>query len=247
MPIHESQQRPESPLISIIVVVFEDRDELKRLLDHLNTFRCKEVELVVIDGGSRDGSAELLEDNSHRIDYWASEPDKGIYDAMNKGLQAARGEFVLHINAGDTLRALPIQKLYALCKTEADVVCCRVLEDDFHVFVPRNDWLLRFDNTWHHQGTFYRRSKHLGYETSYRVFGDFDHNQRLRKAGCRVVLLDDVIAHHRTDGISSWGKRRAEIYRSIRQNFGAMHLGPALLRFKLLELRTWVRHARKTL
>ena len=49
-------------------------------------------------------------------------------------------------------------------------------------YIPRNDWLLRFDNTWHHQGTFYRRTAHLGYDNSYRVFGDFDHNQRLRKA-----------------------------------------------------------------
>jgi glycosyltransferase involved in cell wall biosynthesis len=233
------------PLVSIIVVVYRDREELARLLKNLTPFRAPEVELIVIDGGSQDGSIDLLRDSRNQCDYWLSEPDGGIYDAMNKGIAAARGEYILHINAGDELLQLPLAQLALLAQRQVDVVCCRVLEDGKHIFIPRNNWLLRFDNTWHHQGTFYRRTAHLGYDCSYRVFGDFDHNQRSRKAGRSVELLEVTIACHRTDGISRSQRSRHEIFRSIRSNFGPLHLLPAFARFQMLALRNIIRGREK--
>jgi glycosyltransferase involved in cell wall biosynthesis len=232
------------PIVSLIVVVFRDREELARLIAHLAPFRTPEVELIVIDGGSQDGSLELLAEQNLNIDFWISEPDRGIYDAMNKGIAAARGEYLLHINAGDELVQLPIAQLSRFAERRADVVCCQVIEDQKHLYLPRNNWLLRLDNTWHHQGTFYRREAHLGYDPSYRVFGDFDHNQRLRKAGRSVELLDMVVSKHRTDGISRSHESRREIFRIIRRNFGLLHVLPALARFQLLKLRALVRRQR---
>jgi glycosyltransferase involved in cell wall biosynthesis len=236
-----AQDRSQSPLVSILVVAFQDRVEVGRLLQNLVPFRSKEVELIVIDGGSRDGTLELLAANAGHIDYWSSEQDTGIYDAMNKAVRASRGVFLLHVNAGDSLIRLPLERLRVVAEQSVDVVCFRVLEDDSHLFCPRNDWMLRFDNTWHHQGTFYKRASHLGYDTNYKVFGDFDHNQRLRKSGCQVLLFDDIVAGHSTAGISSSAAQRAELYRSIRKNFGLLHLGPAFIRFKLLQARRWMR------
>jgi glycosyltransferase involved in cell wall biosynthesis len=229
------------PLVSIVVVVFRDREELDRLITNIAPFRGPEVELIVIDGGSEDGSLGRLQEKSNEIDLWQSAPDDGIYDAMNKGVSAARGEYILHINAGDRLLSLPLAQLAVLAQSRVDVVCCRVIEDDTHLFIPRNDWLLRFDNTWHHQGTFYRRAAHLRYDPSYRVFGDFDHNQRLRKVGRSVESLDTVVAAHRTDGVSRNKSARREVFRSIRSNFGPLHLLPAFARFQLLKLRAVIR------
>lgn len=229
------------PLISIIVVLYRDRDELGALIENLSPFRDGRAELIIIDGGSEDGSLNLLKEKSDQIDFWLSEPDGGIYAAMNKGIAAARGQYILHINAGDRLRSLPLVDLEVCGKRRIDVVCCRVLEDDNHLYVPRNDWLLRFDNTWHHQGTFYRRTAHLGYDTAYRVFGDFDHNQRLRKAQKTVEILDIVVATHRTNGVSSNKETKKEIFHSIRKNFGALNVIPAFARFQLLKLQGLLR------
>jgi glycosyltransferase involved in cell wall biosynthesis len=221
--------------------VFNVRAELGRLITNLVPFRNKEVELIVIDGGSTDGSINYLTENSNDIDFWLSEPDNGIYDAMNKGLSAARGTYIIHINAGDRLLELPLAQLTILAQRQVDVVCCRVLEDESHLFIPRNDWLLRFDNTWHHQGTFYRRAAHMGYNPSYKVFGDFDHNQRMSKAGRSVESLDIIVASHESDGVSRNNRSRREIFRSIRNNFGIIHLAPAFARFQLLKLRALAR------
>ena len=225
------------PTVSIIVVVFEDGQELERLIANLAQFRSSLVELIVIDGGSEDGTLELLEYHADQIDFWLSESDSGIYDAMNKGIAAARGEFILHVNAGDRLLTLPLAQLSLMADAHIDVVCCSVLEDDSDIFTPRNNLLLRFDNTWHHQGTFYRRSTHLLYNPSYRICGDFDHNQRLRKARCSVESLPIVVASHRRNGVSLGKDARNEIFRSIRSNFGVLHLIPAAVRFQLLKLR----------
>ena len=73
------------------------------------------------------------------------------------------------------------------------------------------------------------------------MFGDFDHNQRLRKSGCTVELLDTIVATHRTDGVSRNEVTRNEIFRSIRSNFGLLHIVPAYVRFKLLKLRSMIR------
>jgi glycosyltransferase involved in cell wall biosynthesis len=225
------------PLVSIIVVAFQERNEVAALIDNIASFRGNDLELVIIDGGSDDGTLELLQTRNEEVDYWLTEPDTGIYDAMNKGLKAAIGQYVLHINAGDRILRLPLAQLAMLNQRQIDVVCCRVLEDDAHLYTPRNDWLMRIDNTWHHQGTFYRRHAHLGYDPSYRVFGDFEHNQRLRKANKSVQLLDVVIAAHDTSGVSRNKDSRVEIFRSIRANFNLLYLLPAIVRFQLIKLR----------
>jgi glycosyltransferase involved in cell wall biosynthesis len=225
------------PIVSIVVVVFRDCAELTALLQNLSPFRSAQTELIVIDGGSDDGSRDALQRNNEQVDFWLSEPDTGIYDAMNKGIAAARGEYIIHINAGDRLLHLPIAELSQFAERQIDVVCCRVLEDNNRLYTPRGGWWIRIDNPWHHQGTFYRRTAHLGYDPSYRIFGDLDHNQRISKAAHSIEFVPATIATHRTNGVSSNREARQEIYRSIRSNFGAAYLVPALIRFGINRLR----------
>jgi glycosyltransferase involved in cell wall biosynthesis len=230
-----------APLVSVIIVVLRSKEELARLIESILPHRNEELEIVVIDGGSADGTVELLQSFDERIDYWVSEPDAGIYDAMNKGLRAASGEYVLHLNAGDRLRAIPWEELRHYAAAKVDVVCCQVLIDGTTLFVSRKSFLSRIDNTWHHQGTFYRRAAHLGYDTTYRTGGDFDHNQRLLRAGCVVRQSRCVVADHRNDGVTSISSGHSEIYRSVRANYGRVYLVVAIVRFKLLAIRQWMR------
>ncbi|WP_439480196.1 glycosyltransferase family 2 protein [Chryseobacterium aquaticum] len=91
------------PLLSIITINYNNQKGLQKTFDSIFNQTYQEFEYIVIDGGSKDGSRELIEKYSDTITYWVSEPDKGIYNAMNKGIINATGEYVLFINSGDEL------------------------------------------------------------------------------------------------------------------------------------------------
>lgn len=89
--------------LSIITVNLNNRDGLQKTIDSVVCQTFKDFEWIVIDGGSTDGSKELIEEYSDKISYWVSEPDKGIYNAMNKGIMVSHGEYALFLNSGDSL------------------------------------------------------------------------------------------------------------------------------------------------
>lgn len=239
-----AEAKPIVPLVSVLIVVFRDRDELEKIVLSILPHKTAELEIVVIDGGSGDGTVELLESFGPAIDFWRSESDTGIYDAMNKGVRAARGEYLLHLNAGDRLCGIPWDALRQCSTDGVDVVCCHVLLGGEIVFVSQTDYRSRIDNTWHHQGTFYRRAAHLGYDTSYRILGDCEHNHRLLKRGSSTRKVPFLVADHDMQGVSTLNTSKDELYRSIRTHFGEGYVLLSRLRFFLLRLRTRFRERR---
>lgn len=93
----------KKPLISIITINRNDREGLKRTIDSVINQSWKEFEFIIIDGDSEDGSKEVIQSYQDKITHWISEPDSGIYNAMNKGIKAAKGNYLLFLNSGDTL------------------------------------------------------------------------------------------------------------------------------------------------
>ena len=91
------------PKVSIITINFNNLEGLQRTVESVVNQTWQEFEYIVIDGGSTDGSKEYLECQKDRIDYWVSEKDSGIYNAMNKGIAIATGEYLLFLNSGDNL------------------------------------------------------------------------------------------------------------------------------------------------
>lgn len=87
--------------LSIITVNLNNKSGLQKTIDSVVSQTFKDFEWIVIDGGSTDGSKELIERFSDHLAYWVSEPDKGIYNAMNKGIKVAKGEYVNFMNSGD--------------------------------------------------------------------------------------------------------------------------------------------------
>ena len=96
---------PQLPKVSIITVVFNARSTLERTILSVQALDYPHVEYIVVDGGSTDGTLELIHRYKDQINQWISEPDKGLYDAMNKGLKLASGDYVWFINAGDEVAA----------------------------------------------------------------------------------------------------------------------------------------------
>jgi glycosyltransferase involved in cell wall biosynthesis len=225
--------RAIAPLVSIISVVYRDCSALVPLMESIFAHATGDTEIIVIDGGSSDGTVELLQSWSDKIDYWLSEKDTGIYDAMNKGIATATGEYILHLNAGDTLQWIPSAHLMQCKLDRVDVVCFDVLIDRKKLFHSRVGFILRIDNCWHHQGTFYRRSCHPGYDISYKVFSDFDVNQRLYQCRCTLRMFPGTVSGFSTGGASSRDGQRKEIYRIIRKNYGVIYVPIAFVRYQM--------------
>lgn len=109
------------PKISIITVTFNDVRNLGSTIRSVKDLTYPHVEYIVIDGGSSDGSVELIKQNEEYISKWISEPDHGLYDAMNKGLDRASGDYLWFINAGDEPAAPDILEKVFEDKGKADI------------------------------------------------------------------------------------------------------------------------------
>ena len=81
--------------LSIITINYNNRDGLQKTIESVVSQSFKDFEWIVIDGGSNDGSRELIERYAESISYWVSEPDNGIYNAMNKGIRVSKGDYLL--------------------------------------------------------------------------------------------------------------------------------------------------------
>ncbi|GHS97386.1 glycosyl transferase [Bacteroidia bacterium] len=89
--------------LSIITINLNNQDGLRKTIESAISQTFTDFEYIVIDGASTDGSVDIIEAYADRITYWISEPDKGIYNAMNKGILQAKGEYCLFLNSGDWL------------------------------------------------------------------------------------------------------------------------------------------------
>ncbi len=94
---------PDQVAVSIIISVFNGRATLQQCIDSIRQQTLANKELIVIDGGSQDGTVDLLRANAEWISYWESEPDRGIYHAWNKALAHAHGEWICFLGADDFL------------------------------------------------------------------------------------------------------------------------------------------------
>lgn len=223
------------PLLSIVTVVRNGERDIEATLSSICSFHAPDVEIVVVDGQSTDSTMAIARRFADRIDVLVSEPDSGIYDAMNKGIALAHGRFVVHINVGDQLLRVPLSELAAAAPDVA-AVSFPVQYVDGHVFVPRIDWRLKMANSLHHQGTFYRRTPALRYDLTFRTFADFDLNQRLLHPG-NVLCLPGPVSRHSADGVSHQRSRFGEVYDIIRRNQGEVWVVGAWILFKARGLR----------
>ena len=86
---------------SIITVNYNDAQGLKDTINSVIIQTCTDYEFIIIDGGSKDNSKSIIEENQNQISYWVSEPDNGIFNAMNKGILVSQGDYLIFMNSGD--------------------------------------------------------------------------------------------------------------------------------------------------
>lgn len=166
--------------LSIITVNLNNKDGLQKTIDSVISQTFQDFEWIVIDGGSTDGSKELLEQYADRFAYWVSEPDKGIYNAMNKGIKAAKGEYLQFLNSGDWLWEpnilISVMDVLNVLK-EDSFVYGDYLDKDGSVTSPPEvlDFSFFMNSTLCHQVVFHPRSAfpEYGYDEDFRIVSDW--------------------------------------------------------------------------
>jgi glycosyltransferase involved in cell wall biosynthesis len=171
----------DKPVVSIITVVFNGADVLEGTIQSILEQTYDNIEYIIIDGNSTDGTMEIIRKYQDSIANWITEPDRGIYDAMNKGIAMASGEWINFMNAGDTFyQSNTIESIYTTCDPKADIIFGAqelVYPDRFTVVKRtrplRDVWK---GNICWHQSLFVRTAllKHRPFDLSYEICADFD-------------------------------------------------------------------------
>jgi glycosyltransferase involved in cell wall biosynthesis len=185
------QSLPDKPLISVITVVFNGEPNLEETIQSVINQTYDNVEYIIIDGGSTDGTVDIIRKYEGQIDYWVSERDEGIYDAMNKGwLLATCDAFILFINNGDLVIAIPNLKNLAA----DNVYVGSVKLAGGGKFNNKIDFRLHLGNTIHHQALLINNkiSPKQPFNIRYKTYADFDFIQRLYKSKISFKLIDGL-------------------------------------------------------
>ena len=223
------------PLVSIIIPSFNNLNLLKECIDAIKNQVFKDYEVFVIDAKSTDGTIEYLQSLSAPF-YWSSHTDKGIYDAMNKGIEKSNGQWLYFLGSDDlfyeksTLKNIFNQKV----SEDISLLIGNVKYDytlDDSMLIKKNQGLfesswsikLWFKNSLHHQGVFYRRRlfNTRKYNIDYKILADYDFNLELFKRREKVLLVDQIIALSKTEGISknyNWALYKEEIDLKTKQS-----------------------------
>jgi glycosyltransferase involved in cell wall biosynthesis len=206
-----------SPLISVIVAVFNGRATLQQCIDSVAQQTYPNRELVVIDGGSEDGTVDLLKANREKIAYWISEPDRGIFNAWNKGLVQAKGEWICFLGADDYLWDTRVLERMAaqLADLPPDI---RVAYGQIMMLSAEGQPLHAVGAPWQearesfmqymsipHPAVMHRRSlfeRHGKFDESFRIAGDYEFLLRELKTGEAVFIPDIIMTGMRAGGIS---------------------------------------------
>lgn len=203
----------DHPLVSIVTVVYNGATTIERTILSVLSQTWPRIEYIIVDGGSTDGTLDILRRYEDRIDLWQSSPDKGIYDAMNKGVALCTGDWVGLINADDWY---PDDAVATAMTAAGERQGINIVHGDILIHYPNgtskvkhpkvSGFLLKYwEMTLNHPGFFVRRSFYTGrpFNTTFRVSGDHHWTLRAWLEGPHMFLrVPAVLAHFSAGGAS---------------------------------------------
>ena len=202
--------------ISIITVVYNGSEFLESTIKSVINQTYDNIEYIIIDGASTDGTVDIIKKYQDKIDYWVSEPDKGIYDAMNKGIERATGGGLLFLNAGDYFSGSVFN--------ENITIPGFLLVKYINIFnqlvnIKIKNHKLRLPNC--HQGIIFENKK-IKYDLKYKVSSDYDYFLRHGYTSKLPVMKTTGFVYFDNDGYNTNNVdvRDDEIYNIVKKNYG---------------------------
>ena len=222
----------KQPSISIIVAVYNGAQTLQQCISSVASQTYSNKELIVIDGCSKDGTTELLDANQKNLTYWISEPDRGIYDAWNKGLKHATGDWILFLGADDYLyNERVLEVLVPFLQNLPSTV--HVAYGQVLIVNKAGEALYAIGQSWPtikkkfrqvmcipHTGAMHHRSlfeQHGNFDDSYRIAGDYEFLLRELKHTDAFFIQDCIVAAMRVGGVGSDPSNGIQIMRETRR------------------------------
>ncbi|GHZ48428.1 Putative glycosyltransferase EpsE [Vibrio cholerae] len=220
-PLHavaNCSENVSSPLITVVTVVYNGEAFLEDTILSVINQTYDNVEYIIIDGGSTDGTLDIVRKYEHAIDYWVSESDKGIYDAMNKGIFLSTGKWINFMNAGDSF-STPDIMYNVSCHTDVDVIYgdALVLYEQRPPIVRLAGLVCRLKrgSQFFHQSAFTDTYllKKLGFDERYKFAADFDFFFKAHLLGASFKKIDCVVCNYAAGGISD--VKRVQVIREF--------------------------------
>ncbi|MED7789177.1 glycosyltransferase family 2 protein [Francisella sp. 19X1-34] len=200
-------QESNYSLVSVITVVYNAKELLEETILSVLNQSYKNVEYIIIDGGSTDGTLDIIKKYQDHISQYISEPDKGIYDAMNKGISLAKGQWLNFMNAGDCFYSNDVIERVFDQEVPQDIGVVYGNTDIGHKILKYKPDLNLKDMALGmmlcHQSTFYKLNDSIKYNLKYNICADQDFTMQYFKLGKKSKYLDIVISKYDLDGISS--------------------------------------------
>ena len=203
---------------SIITVNYNNKEGLRQTIESVIHQTFQDFEFIVIDGGSIDGSADVLKEYDDQITYWISEKDNGIYNAMNKGSAKATGDYLNFMKSGDCFYTSDVLENVANYESDADFIVGK----DYHynkkiqkghasIQPPRTTMIHFFMATLDHQSSFIKRELFDDslYDESYRLVSDWIfYTEKIVKENKKVQFIPNIISRREEGGLSEQQRDR---------------------------------------
>lgn len=193
---------------SVITINYNNKEGLEHTIESVLSQTNKDYEYIIIDGGSTDGSMDVIKTYQDHITYWLSEKDQGVYHAMNKGVAHAHGDYLIFMNSGDRFYSPDV--LSSLYEYQEDIICGKVLKGDssrpsgHHKQIISLVDLMRASLP--HQAMFIKRElllKHP-YDEKYKILSDWKFSiETIIFYNCSFRNIDIIVANYDTTGIST--------------------------------------------
>ena len=227
------------PKLSIITINYNNAPGLRKTIESVVSQTSNDFEYIVIDGGSTDGSLEVIKQYAGKINYWVSEPDSGLYNAMNKGIDRASGEYCLFLNSGDVLCGDDVLKKIMGINCHADIFYGDMMIDHGnHLSLGKSPLKISFqhmmkDTLWHpvsfiKKGLF---DKFGLYDENFKFAADYDFFLKTLIVGnVSTQYIPFSVSQFNLDGLSS-NAANQEIIAKERKNSQLKYLPEKVLLF----------------
>lgn len=193
---------------SVITINYNNKNGLIRTIDSVLSLSNKDNEFIIIDGGSTDGSIDVIKQHTKDITFWVSEKDNGVYHAMNKGIAQAHGDYLIFMNSGDCFHAPDV--LDYVSEYQEDVICGKVIKGNSYKPSGHNKQAITLVDLMRrslpHQAMFIKRDlliKHP-YDEKYKILSDWKFCiEAIVFDNCSFRNIDVIVADYDVSGIST--------------------------------------------